>query len=124
MIDEALLEAEQARIDALVAGDSARLAALLAPGAVWIHATGRFDPGSAILDSLQTGRLRFSGIRASDVQAMQAGETAVVISCNDIEFEAAGVTHKRRNLVSTTWARLDGGWRLACWHSTPRNDER
>jgi ketosteroid isomerase-like protein len=67
------------RFELAVAGDVDALAKLLADDLTYTHSSGALDDKSKFLDSLRSGKLKYTSLEPSDVQVRAYGTTAVVI---------------------------------------------
>jgi hypothetical protein len=121
-----VLAAESARAAALVAGDVAALATLLAPELHYVHATGLCHDRTALLDWLVTRAPRFLAVGLEQapaqpqVQALAPGLAlltgTLVMRLQRPELPAPVAA---RSWLSQLWQQgADGRWRLRLLHST------
>jgi ketosteroid isomerase-like protein len=114
-----VLDLEQQRWNALVAGDLEALDHLFDDAMVYIHSNGMVDSKQSYLGALRDGVYRYVDIDVQEAVPHEFGGTAVVTGTAVATSESA---HGR--LVSPlrytgVWAESDGRWRFVAWHSCP-----
>lgn len=118
-IVRAVLAADQARYDAMLAKDYDRLAPLLGEQLVYTHSDGRSDDKQGYLARLRAGKVVYLVARASEVVLQVHGDSVVVMHGNStlvVNRGAADVPLENRFL--SVWARTGAQWQLVAWAST------
>ena len=118
----AALAGEQARREALLAGDEGALSALLAPGLVYGHSTGTRDSRDSLVGKIRDGVLRYQALDFEDLQAVPAGEgVAVVTGRMQALVRRDGQDRAVRSLYLTVWVRRPdaAGWWMVAHQGTP-----
>ena len=113
------VEVDEARRAALVAGDVAALAELVADGARYGHANGRVDTKEELLASLASGELRYRGIRYHGVDAREVGGAFVVTGRQTVEVTSGGRDVTSESVFVAVYTHTRGRWRLVAYQSTP-----
>lgn len=117
-----LLACERARADAVIAGDLALLAGMLAADLVYVHAPGQRHDKSQLLAYLQTGP-RFLAIDLLNPSVQVMGDCALVTGelHMRLQRQPSDTPVTVRSWVSEVWVRdrrSETGWRLRLLHST------
>lgn len=116
---ETLLARERARCDALVAGDRAALAELLADDLIHIHTTGQVHGKAQLLDHA-TGFLEFVDVVRGPLEIRVLGPDAAVMvgpMTNTVRPRGSDERHKVRAFVTQVWVRAPAGWQISCFHA-------
>ncbi len=79
-LETTIRTAEQARCDAMLAGDNAALDALLDPRLRFHHATGAVDDKPAYLAKMAAGRILYAGIGWSEELVTALGPEAAMLT--------------------------------------------
>jgi len=122
MVDEDLpgvLQADDARYRAMLDGDLATLAQLLAPGLSYTHSSAHREDREAYLASLASGRVRYLDALRDEVHVQIHGDTAVIEGHVLLHAMVDGVRRRLDNRFLSVWLREAGQWRLLAWASTP-----
>ena len=119
-----VLQAEERRRQALLAGDTAALQTLLADALVYVHSTATSDSKASYLAKLQSGSLKYVSLHFEDLQARVLGHCAVVTGRMSAEVSKDGQSKQVRSLFITVWS-ADGEvgapalWQLQAHQGTP-----
>lgn len=113
----ALKAKDQALLDAVAPGGREAWSAVLAPQALYVDENGRILDRATFLKELEPLPPGVSGhIKIDDYRVEQAGDVALVVFHAD-EFEEFHGQHlTARYLMSETWTRQGGDWKLATVH--------
>jgi ketosteroid isomerase-like protein len=116
-LEDQLRANDQALLDATAPGDRTTWDRLLADDAVYVDENGVIMDRSRFLKELVPLPSYASGhIDIVDYQVHQVGETALVIH-RDNEYETYhGIQLRAQYLMTETWIRQRGSWRLALVH--------
>ena len=115
-----ILQADQARYAAMVAGDFDALALLLADELSYTHSSALNENKSQYLASLRSGRFRYQQARTEGVQVQVYGDQSAWMQGSvTLDVHIDGVPRQLNNRFLTVWTRRAGHWQLAAWASTP-----
>lgn len=124
--DESLLTEIRAvdadRISALVAGDLPKLRSVFDPACVYTHASGREQTGRDYLAALERGEVRYEAMAWDFPPAIRLLDERVAIVSGRIVLQARGHEGPARERVLAATAlyhRVEAGWRLVAYQSTP-----
>ena len=113
-----LRAADQALLDAIAPGDRAAWDRVLAPEAVYVDENGRILDRAAFLEELVPLPKGLSGhIAITDYSVRLDGDTALVVQRLDEREDYFGQPLRAGYLMTETWLRRAGGWRLAMVHA-------
>jgi ketosteroid isomerase-like protein len=110
--------AEKKRFAAMIAGDVAILAPLLADDLTYTHSSGRVDTKAQFLDNLRSGQQKYFSIAPEDTAVRVYGDTAVSTGRSAMHVSAAGQEMRFRIQFTDVWVRRDGRWQMVAWQST------
>jgi uncharacterized protein (TIGR02246 family) len=119
MGDEAEIRSvENARIAALLAGDSETLANLLADDLVHVHANGLQDSKETYLATI-TAKLDFLKLERSDLTIRLAGDVAIVTGPFDqtMRLRDSGAVVEMHGILTQVWVKQDGKWLQNTFHA-------
>ena len=115
---QAVLEAEDARLAAMVAADPEAMRETLAEDLAYVHSTGRVEDREALIQGLVSGRLRYLAIQPSERQVSFPGaEVALVQGLARIQARAGEQTVDFPARYLAVYRRDDGTWRMTAWQS-------
>jgi len=112
-------DAEARRCAAMLAGDVARLEALLSDGLTFVHATGVADDKPTLLKKMAAGGIVYHAIQWTEPQIDVRGPLAAMHGTMTLEVTVAGVAKTLHNRAILLWEEAGGAWRLAYFQSTP-----
>lgn len=116
----AILSAEQQRCEAMLAGDSAALDAILDPRLHFAHANGAVDDKAAYLAKMAAGRIVYTRIEWSEQAVMPLASDAALLTGRMTTYvQVEGVDKVLLNRVISVWGMAESIWRLAAFQSTP-----
>ncbi|CAM3665584.1 nuclear transport factor 2 family protein [Polaromonas hydrogenivorans] len=120
---EAVLHWEQRRRDAMLAGDSVALEALLSDAIVYVHSTGARDTRDSYLRKICDGALRYLRLEWSDLQVQVLPSAALVTGRMQATVLKDGQEKHVSSVFLTVWVPepFDAGsaWRLRAHQGTP-----
>lgn len=114
----AVLALDEARFDAQVAGDKARLEELLAEELHYTHSNVLVDTKASYVDSIISGRVRYRQIDRSDQNATVFGDAAVCTGAATLQVTAGGQDRSLKLRYTDVWVRRSGSWQMVAWQST------
>jgi hypothetical protein len=114
-----LTETEESRCSALVAGDAKRLAQLLDPRLIYIHASARVEHRDAILATTEKRGVRFLAFDHDALSALPLGSAAALLSgIIHIHIDTDTGELVRHCRFSSCWSLANTGWQLVSWQNT------
>lgn len=115
---EAVLAAEDARFAAMVAADPVALRRWLAEDLAYIHSTGRTEDREQLMESLLSGRMRYTAIQPSERQVgFEGPDTAIVQGLARIQARAGDQAIDFPARYLAVYRQQGGAWRLRAWQS-------
>jgi hypothetical protein len=115
---DAVLASEARRCDAMLAGDTKVLDALIDPRLHFSHATGAVDDKTAYLAKIVAGRISYVSIDWSEQKVTALNDAALLTGRMSSLVRVEGVEKRLENRVLAVWG-WDGTWRLIAFQSTP-----
>jgi ketosteroid isomerase-like protein len=122
-IAQAVLQAEEVRRQALLAGDLAALEALLSPDLVYVHSSGGQDSKASYLEHMRSGSLKYLSMSFDGLQAYPASYCCMVTGRMSAEVIRHGQTMRIKSQFMTVWAPAAGTiaqpvWQLHAYHGS------
>ena len=114
----AVLDAEQARTAAMVAGDVDTLDRLLDDECLYVHSSGAIDTKTAYLDRLRDGTLIYRSVRTSGHRVYALGQGCAVSHRMIAEMILHGVPRPYQGQVISIWRSGPAGLRLIYLQAT------
>jgi hypothetical protein len=115
----AVLEAEQARTQAMVEGDLPALEVLLHADLRYVHSTGAVDTKNGYLTKVAAGVFSYQRIEIGDTHYVDLGG-AVVLSCTQWgRLTAGGRARDYRSRAVAVWSGGSAAPRLMFFQATP-----
>jgi hypothetical protein len=118
-VELALLAADQARLEALFAADTAALGPILGEDLTYGHATGQVQTKAELIAAVASGGIRYVKADSLDKHARGFGCAGVVTAIGGFTFEARGQPLRLTLRYTATYALRDGRWQLVAYQSTP-----
>jgi hypothetical protein len=112
-----LLSADAARIEAMVATDTATLERVLADDLSYGHTSGRMQGKSELLDALHSGALRYQAFTTDETAARAYGCAGIVTGKALVEIDSGGRVDSFTLRYTATYARRHGRWVLVAYQS-------
>lgn len=123
---EAVTLADQARLNAMLAGDTKALDAAMTDDCLYVHSYGKQQTKQEFIAAFKAGELRYRSLRYTEGPTIRVhgGDTALVTGKMEIEvINREGKTLKPTLLVTAVYVRRDAEWRLASYQSTPASPQ-
>lgn len=116
----AVLRADETRVYAMLAADTAALDDMLAPDCLYVHSNGATQTKPQFLAALKSGQIKYSALRyVAPPQVRLYGEAAVLHGTTQIEVAGSdGKTVKPTLLITAVYAMLNDRWQLVSYQST------
>lgn len=123
-IAQAVLQAEEKRRQALLAGDLDALDAMLSPALVYVHSSGGQDSKASYLNHMRSGTLQYQSMSFEALQAHPASSCCIVTGRMLAQVTRNGQPMSIRSLFMTVWAPAPGTatkpvWQLQAYQGTP-----
>lgn len=114
----AAVQADQARVAAMSAGDAAALGRLLSDQLRFVHSDGRVESKADYVRNLLAGDTAYADVRATEVETMQVShEVVVVLGVQRMRKRLAGQWSEVTLRYLGVWRHEQEGWRLMAWQS-------
>ncbi len=125
-IAQAVLQAEEKRRQALLAGDLDALDAMLSPTLVYVHSSGGQDSKASYLNHMRSGTLQYQSMSFEALQAHPASSCCIVTGRMLAQVTRNGQPMSIRSLFMTVWATAPGTaanpvWQLQAYQGSPWN---
>lgn len=118
---EMVLQLEQRRRDAMLAGDAAALRELISEQVIYVHASATRDTKDSYLKKISSGALRYLQLVLSDMQVQRVEGAALVTGRMQATVSRDGQEIPVRSAFLTVWVPEQGAWRLRAHQGTPVN---
>lgn len=116
-----VLQADAARIEAMLANDAAALERLLTADCLYVHSNGVVQTKREFLRALAGGSMRYTSIRYAEPPLVRrhGDSTALVTGITHLQVQLAdGRTLQPTLVVTAVYVLHEGHWRLATYQST------
>lgn len=110
--NDAVLAADDARLQALIAGDVDALERVLSDDLVFVHANGRQDDKHGYLAYCRSGHVRYRAIARREPAVKITSGIAVLCAAADIEVTMDGAQRSATARYMSVWTKSAGGWKL------------
>jgi ketosteroid isomerase-like protein len=118
-IEREVLQADAARVKALIENDVDALEQLLGDDLTYVHSNGMLDTKESYIGSLRAGASRYLTMDMSDVAVRLLGDTAVITAKFNARVKVGDREVNPQPRVLIVYARRDGRWQMVAWQSTP-----
>jgi len=113
-----VLRLDQARIDAMMAGDAAALGKLMSEELVFVHSDGRTESKHDYVKNLMAGDTQYAAAKIFDVSARSPAADVVIITGAQQMRKRLGTTWSDIKLrYMAVWRNEGGTWRMFAWQS-------
>jgi len=114
----AAAQADQARVAAMVAGDSVALGRLLSDQLRFVHSDGRVEAKADYLRNLLAGDTAYADAKLSEVETMQIAHDVVAVLGQQKMRKKLGPDWSDVTLrYLGVWRNEHDGWKLIAWQS-------
>ena len=110
--DDAVLAADDARLQALLAGDVDALERLLSDDLVFVHANGRPDDKRGYIAYCRSGHIRYRAIARREPTVKIASGIAVLCAAADMDVTMDGTQRSATARYMSVWTKTANGWKL------------
>ncbi len=116
-VEQEVLDAQAARLQATIDADIETLATYLADDLSYSHNTGWSETKSEYLATVATAKLDYLSAERRDVEVRVYGDVAVVTGLADMTGRINGETVALTIRFLEVSRRVDGSWQLTAWQS-------
>ncbi|WP_028936206.1 nuclear transport factor 2 family protein [Pseudonocardia spinosispora] len=113
-----ITELENARFDAMVAGDFDAFAAVCHPDLMYTHSTAVTDTLESYLRACREGFYVYHRVEHPITRISIVGDTALVLGEMHGELTVGGAAKELHNVTLAVWARQDADWKLVGFQPT------
>jgi ketosteroid isomerase-like protein len=115
---ESLVQAHEARIAALLAGDLPALALVVGEDMTFVSATGQVQTRADVIASFEAGTLSIIRMDCRDVSTRIYGDVGVLLYVADGQTRHGGEMFEGVTRSTTVYARRAGGWQMVAQHQS------
>ena len=115
---EELLQADTARIQAMIDADIKSLRGLLHDNLSWTHSSGRTDDKTTLLAVIESGATVYKSLAVSDDSITTQDSVYIYSGLIDGVAEVNGNEKKIRNKFLCVWVKSANGLQMLAWQST------
>jgi len=114
--EQAVRQAEDRRIKALIDDDFATLDAALADDLTYGHSNGVVDTKASYMETLRSGKTKYQTIERLPSVVRVYGDTAIVTGTATVGLRGQAAPFTLRYTLA--YVMRDGQWRMVAWQST------
>ena len=113
-----VLQADQTRLTAMMAGDGAALGRVFSDEVMFTHSDGRVEAKADYIKNLTAGDTAYKDVKTSDVQARQIAADVIVLAGAQEMKKKLGPNWSGIKLrFLSVWRNEGGTWRMVAWQS-------
>jgi ketosteroid isomerase-like protein len=113
-----VLQADQARLAAMMAGDGAALGRLMSEELAFVHSDGRIESKAAYVKNMLAGDTQYAEAKTADVRTMEPAPGVVILIGAQQMRKRLGPTWSEIKLkFMAVWRNEAGTWRMVAWQS-------
>ena len=113
-----LLEAEEARRQAMVDSNTQKLDALMADSMVYVHSSGITDNKQAYLQLLSSGTVKYETVDFDKLNVRLLGQVALITGAMKASLMRAGNRKQIATAYLAVWEHTGGDWLLHAVQAT------
>jgi hypothetical protein len=117
--EQAVLDAEDRRYQAMIDADLETMDRLFADEVSYAHSSGIRDTKSEYFEKVRSGYYDYHSIDHPVERVEVLGDTAIVVGRMIADLSVEGTRKTIDNLALAVWARDGGEWRLLAYAPTP-----
>jgi len=114
--EQAVRQAEDRRIKAMIDDDLATLEAILADDLTYGHSNGVVDTKASYLETLRSGKTKYVAFDRAPSVVRVYGETAIVTGTATVSLRGQAAPFTLRYTLA--YVMRGGQWRMVAWQST------
>jgi hypothetical protein len=112
-----VLQAENARLKAVVAGDTAALEKIFSDDLTYVHSSGVIDTKAKFIAKLKAGELKYESMQHQDPVVRIYGNTALINGRSAVRALSGGTMQQMTLLFTEVYVKQKGVWQMVCWQS-------
>ena len=117
--EQAVLAAQDQRIKLLIAGDLAKLGAVMTDDLTWTHSNAIVETKAEFLDAVKTGKYVYKAMAFDERRVRLHGDaTAIVSGTTKVQVVTGGRDIEVKLRFTELYVKDKGGWKMALWQST------
>lgn len=116
-VEDDVKAAEHMWLEGITKNDFPKLEKVLAGDLHYLHSTGVVDTKTSYIESMKSGKQRYSSGKINNLKVRVYGSAAVVNGDANFEFITAGKPGKARLLYTHVFIKNPGGWQLVTHQS-------
>jgi ketosteroid isomerase-like protein len=118
-VEQAVLAAQDKRIELTVAGDLAGLGAAMSDDLSWTHSNANVETKAEFLEAIRSGKYRYQAMTFDDRRVRLHGDsTAIVSGTCRVQVTSSGRDLDIRLRFTELYVKQGGAWKMALWQST------
>ncbi len=117
-VEKQILELESQRMKAMTEADTDTLKKIYADDLTYTHTSAAKDTKQSMIEALETGRLNYTAMDASDVKIRVYGDTAILTGKAKVEVVSGGNALTFGLIFTDVYTKKDGQWQMVAWQST------
>jgi hypothetical protein len=118
-VEQAVLAAQDKRIELTVAGDLAGLGAAMSDDLSWTHSNANVETKAEFLEAIRSGKYRYKAMTFDDRRLRLHGDaTAIVSGTCRVQVTSSGRDLDIRLRFTELYVKQGGAWKMALWQST------
>src|SRR6266404_4810504 len=106
---------EEQRCQALINGDTQKLAELFSERLNWCHSSGQVDNKRSLLERISSGQTKYKSMSRHEERFVLGSGAAVATGLVQMVAIIGGKEHHLSNRYTTVWLHEDANWRLVVW---------
>jgi hypothetical protein len=114
--EQAVRQAEDRRIKAMIDDDFGTLDAVLADDLTYVHSNGVVDTKASYMETLRSGKTKYQTIERLPSVVRVYGNTAIVTGTATVGLRGQAAPFTLRYTLA--YVMRDGQWRMVAWQST------
>ena len=113
-----IIELENQRIAAMIAGDEATLDAVLADDLIYTHSSARVETKAEFIGNVTSGRTRYISFERDDVNVQNYGDTAIVTGHAKLHVATGNQDLEFQVRFLDIYCKLNDRGQMVAWQST------
>jgi hypothetical protein len=115
---DAVMRADSARLQAMMASDGAALGRVISDALVFGHSDGRIESKADYIKNLMAGDTAYADAKTSELKPLQATSDVVVLLGRQTMRKRLGPQWADLDLrFMSVWRNENGTWRMVAWQS-------
>lgn len=114
----AVRRADQARLQAMMAGDGAALGRVLSDELTFVHSDGRVETKSEYVRNMMAGDTEYRDAKTHDVRVLEpARDVVILIGAQEMRKRLGASWSEIKLRYMAVWRNEAGTWRMFAWQS-------